>query len=232
MEGGRRYKATTIKNTFLQVGNGVTPAALAQLFDDYYHEAVRLQQRYAGQIDLLVGMEVDWIRPSSGAFIERLLSKYHRMDLFVGSVHHVHGIPIDYNRDLYLVAREKAGGGGGGGTDERLFEDYFDLQWEMLTRLKPPIVGHFDLIRLWSDDKDGSFAKYDRVWKKILRNLDFVVEYGGLLEINSAALRKGMGEPYPNAEICKVRWRRGSRPQCTSITLTLLLHGQSFPIIG
>lgn len=143
-------------------------------------------------------MEIDWIRPSSKQIIENLLSKYH-FDLFVGSVHHVHTIPIDYDRKFYLEAREKAGG-----TDRRLFEDYFDLQWEMLHALKPPVVGHFDLIRLMSDDKDVRLSQWDGVWQKILRNLEFIAEYGGVVELNAAALRKGMKEPYPAAEICKV----------------------------
>ena len=144
-------------------------------------------------------MEIDWIRPSSKEIIEDLLSKY-QFDLFIGSVHHVHTIPIDYDRKLYLEARGKAGG-----TDERLFEDYFDLQYEMLRALKPPVVGHLDLIRLMSDDPDTRMSQWEGVWQKILRNLRFIAEYGGVVELNSSALRKGMREPYPTAKICKVR---------------------------
>ena len=175
-----------------------TAATLAEQFDGYFHEAQRLQKVYAPEIKLLVGMEVDWIRPSSLEVIANLLRKYP-FDLFIGSVHHVHGIPIDYDKKLYSEARKKSGG-----TDEQLAEDYFDLQYEMLQALKPPIVGHFDLIRLLSDDVEASFVRWTRVWSKILRNLDFIVGYGGLVELNSAALRKGMSEPYPRAEICKV----------------------------
>jgi Histidinol phosphatase and related hydrolases of the PHP family len=112
----------------------------------------------------------------------------------------MHTVPIDYDRPMYEKAREKAGG-----TDERLFEDYFDAQLDMLEQLKPPVVGHFDLIRLKSDDMECSFTTWPGVWSKILRNLDFIASYGGMLELNSAALRKGMTEPYPKAEICKVR---------------------------
>ena len=185
----------------MKIKQNVTPAILARTFDDYYHEAIRLREKYAGQIQLLVGMEVDWIRPSSLHFINGLQQKYH-FDLFIGSVHHVNGIPTDYDRELYLKAREKSEGTCAG--DEKIFEAYFDLQLEMLENLKPPIVGHFDVIRLWSDDKDASFARYPEVWRKITRNLDVIVGYGGVLEINSAALRKGMKEPYPMAEICQV----------------------------
>ena len=143
-------------------------------------------------------MEIDWIRPSSRDAIQGLLKKYP-FDLFIGSVHHVHTIPIDYDKKMYLEAREKSSG-----NDEKLAEDYFDLQFEMLQALKPPVIGHFDLIRLFSDDPEASFVQWTGVWQKILRNLDFIVDYGGLLELNSAGLRKGMSEPYPKAEICKV----------------------------
>lgn len=123
----------------------------------------------------------------------------HRFDLFIGSVHHVHTIPIDYDHGMYAEARRLSGG-----TDERLFEDYFDLQFEMLQGLKPPIVGHFDLIRLKSDEPNADCLRWDSVRQKVSRNLDFIVEYGGLLEVNSAALRKGLSEPYPGKSICKV----------------------------
>ena len=143
-------------------------------------------------------MEIDWIRPSSGNLIKRLITQY-KPDMFVGSVHHVHTIPIDYDRSMYEKARSISGG-----SDEKLFEDYYDAQLEMLEALKPPVVGHFDLIRLKSDDPNTTSEQWPEVWKRVLRNLDFIAEYGGLLEINSAALRKGMQEPYPNKRICRV----------------------------
>lgn len=111
----------------------------------------------------------------------------------------MHTVPIDYDREMYERARDLAGG-----SDLRLFEDYFDAQLDMLQELKPLVVGHFDLIRLKSDDMERSFKTWEGVWRRITRNLDFIAGYGGMLEINGAALRKGMSEPYPKAEICKV----------------------------
>lgn len=157
-----------------------------------------MQSLYASDIKLLIGTEVDWIRPSSKILIHTLLDGY-RFDLFIGSVHHVHTVPIDFDRRMYLRAR-----GIAGGTDERLFEDYFDLQLDMLQALKPPVIGHFDLIRLLSDEQNASLKRWNGVWQKALRNLDFIAEYGGIVELNSAALRKGMEEPYPQADICNV----------------------------
>ncbi|KIW19484.1 hypothetical protein PV08_00056 [Exophiala spinifera] len=184
---------------------GVT---LASHFDNeraYFAEATRLREKYKGRIDLLVGFEGEWIRPESADLVRQSISAY-QYDFFVGSVHHAHTIPIDYDRAMYEQAREAAGG-----TDERLFEDYFDMQLAMLQSLHPPVVGHFDLIRLKSDSPDGSFQGMAGVWKRILRNLDFIASYGGILEINSASLRKGMAEPYPKAEICQAALDRGVR---------------------
>lgn len=168
-----------------------TEESLVKLFDDYYAEALRLRDVYSNQIQILIAFESEWIRPSSLDIIRRILDKY-TFDFFMGSIHHVHTIPIDFDRTLYEQARDKAGG-----TDEKLFEDYFDEQFGMLQALRPPVVGHFDLIRLLSDHKDTAFEGMDKAWSKMKRNLEFIASYGGLLELNSAGLRKGLSEPYP-----------------------------------
>ncbi|KAH8593462.1 histidinol-phosphatase-like protein [Bisporella sp. PMI_857] len=158
-------------------------------------EAQRLRTKYAAQIKLLIGFEGEWIRPSYGPLIKELASD-PAVDYFIGSVHHVHGIPIDYDAAFYRKARDVSGG-----SDERLFEDYLDAQFEMLNELRPRVVGHFDLIRLLSDEPDRDLRPWKGVWEKAVRNLKVVVEQGGLLEVNSAALRKGLKEPYPGKAI-------------------------------
>ncbi|KAL9040595.1 MAG: hypothetical protein Q9180_001810 [Flavoplaca navasiana] len=179
------------------IAGSYTEKVLLHTFRQYYVEARRIQQAYLADINILIGMEVDWIRPSSKVYIQDLLTEYP-LELFIGSVHHVHCVPIDYSIALFDEARNLSGG-----SNEKLFEDYFDLQYEMLTALKPPIVGHFDLIRLKSDEPNTNFAGMEGVQRRISRNLTFIANYGGVLELNSAALRKGLKEPYPNAEISK-----------------------------
>ncbi|KAI9785324.1 MAG: histidinolphosphatase [Geoglossum umbratile] len=188
-----------------QIEANQSPADLYKIFAAYYKEAMRLKHAYASEITILVGFESDYIRPSSTGVIEDLLGQYH-WDMFVGSVHHVRTIPIDFDRPLYEKARRAAGG-----TDELLFQAYFDEQFDMLRALKPPVVGHFDLIRLKSDDPECSFQQWDGVWERILRNLTFIQSYGGLMELNSAGLRKGLSEPYPNAEISKAFLEKNGR---------------------
>ncbi|TKA25866.1 hypothetical protein B0A50_05621 [Salinomyces thailandicus] len=179
-------------------------ASLAKLYDDFYVEARRLQTAYEASIAIFVGFESEWIRPESLSIVRDLLAKYE-VDIWVGSVHHVHTLPIDYDHTLYYKARDIAG------SDESLFANYFDDQFQMLQALQPPLVGHFDLIRLKSDDPDRSFRTWPKVWEKVMRNLQYVADYGGVLELNSSSLRKGMKAAYPQVGICEAFRMAGGR---------------------
>lgn len=197
-----------------KIAAGATIASHLPMHQDFLVEAVRLRKKYSGQIKILIGFEGEWIRPSYSILINELAS-HPDVDYFIGSVHHVHSIPIDYDAAFYNAAREAAGG-----TDEKLFEDYFNSQFEMLKALKPRVVGHFDLIRLKSDEPDRDLRKWKGVWESIVRNLGVVVEQGGMLELNTSALRKGLEEPYPRREICEEFLRMGGK-----LTLSDDSHG-------
>ena len=83
-----------------------------------------------------------------------------------------------------------------------MYNDYFELQYKVITQLKPTVVGHFDLIRLLQpeDDIDPTTGKLTKdvnleidwpdIWQLVIRNIKFVKLYGGLFELNSSALRK------------------------------------------
>ncbi|KAK9368455.1 polymerase/histidinol phosphatase-like protein [Lipomyces kononenkoae] len=176
-------------------------------FDKFYHHARQLQSKYADQITLLVGCETDYIRPDFKSLIAKLRTKYN-FDMFVGSIHHVKQVPIDLDLPTWELAMRKCGAG----TPRDLYAAYFDEQYAMIVDLKPPIVGHFDLIRLFSmQDSEKSISQWPEVLAKVERNLDYIIAYGGLIELNSAAVRKGWTEPYPRADICKMVLDKGGQ---------------------
>lgn len=166
----------------------------------YLSEAHRLRSLYSFQLTLLVGVETEWIRPSDLPLIQEIVSD-QRVDYVVGSVHHVSTIPIDFDAAFYAKAVAACGG-----TEAGLFAAYYDAQMEMLQALKPEVVGHFDLVRLLSEDPGRKMREWEggKVWEKVKRNLELVKGYGGLLELNTSALRKGLEEPYPVREIAEV----------------------------
>lgn len=132
----------------------------------------------------------------------RGLQDLYKFDFFVGSVHHVNTIPIDFDKAMYTKALFSVSPDG---NEALLFEAYLDAQFEMLTQLQPAVVGHFDLIRLMAEDPAKELGGYEgAVWEKVQRNLEFVKSYGGLLELSSASLRKGWDTPYPGRDVCEV----------------------------
>ena len=183
----------------------MTAPYLFATFDAFHHEARSLQREFEAQITILVGMEIEWIRPSYQKLIESLREKYD-FDLIVGSIHHVHGIPIDFDARKYADAVQASNKKPHecAADQEQLFEDYFDSQLAMLEVVKPPVVGHFDLIRYLSDQPDRSLKASATVWGKVVRNLELIRSFSGVLEVNTSGLRKGLAEPYPSADVCKV----------------------------
>ncbi|CAK7241075.1 MAG: hypothetical protein STHCBS139747_002532 [Sporothrix thermara] len=206
-------------------------AILAGIYEDYLVEAVRLRDAYADRIHILVGFEGEWIHgPDDDGARIKALAMHPEVDYYIGSVHHVgsRGTPIDYNKETFQtaidVAAAKAAAQAGAtpaeatlGLDPEvyLYADYYDQQLEMLQTLKPRIIGHFDLVRLLSADpnRDPATAKGldTLVWPKIQRNLAFVASYGGWLECNTAALRKGLAEPYPGRSIAEAWLKMGGK---------------------
>ncbi|RPB26027.1 histidinol phosphate phosphatase H [Terfezia boudieri ATCC MYA-4762] len=182
----------------------ITNFDLWRTFADFCDQANKMRATYGHLINILVGFEVDYIRESSIQLVQRLQEDY-KFDMFLGAVHHVNTIPIDFDRDMYLTAQASCGG-----SDEKLFEAYFDAQYAML-QLQPPIVAHFDLIRLFSENPTFPLQFWPGVWGRVVRNIEFVVGYGGLFELNSASLRKGWDEPYPRRDVCEAIVERGGR---------------------
>jgi histidinol-phosphatase (PHP family) len=82
---------------------------------------------------------------------------------------------------------------------ELLFQAYFNAQYDMLLNLKPDIIGHFDLIRLFRPN----FPLSERVWSLIKRNISSIKEYDGLVELNPRSLKKGLHDIYPFADILR-----------------------------
>ncbi|KAI5285545.1 histidinolphosphatase [Ascosphaera aggregata] len=188
-----------------ELEKNLTEESLVETVKSYFQTARQLREKYKGQINIPIGFEGEWIRPSTLPLVETALRTYPA-EFFIGSVHHTLSIPIDFDRKNYEAAREKAGG-----TDELIFCAYFDEQFDMLKALSPPIIGHFDLIRLFSDHPNESMKRFPEVWEKLLRNLTLIANYGGILEISSSSLRKGMNEPYPKADICQEFLSMGGR---------------------
>ncbi|KAJ3065994.1 histidinolphosphatase [Podochytrium sp. JEL0797] len=196
-----------------EIEQNMSPRDTTAQFLAFLEEARSLQREFKDQIHLLVGMETELIHAHTVAEATALVSE-HPLDYLVGSVHHVNQIPIDFDLAMYaraeVVAFEKAaasGGESGTSATECLFRDYFDAQWELLVQLKPMVVGHFDLVGMFRPDH----ALSEECWGKVRRNVDVIVGYGGIVELNSRAWKKGLEYAYPRKEIVQYMMGKGIR---------------------
>ena len=112
-----------------------------------------------------------------------------RPDYVVGSLHHVDGLGIDFSEAGYHQVAAACGG------LEALYCRYYDQQLEMLQALRPAVVGHFDIVRIFDPDYRERQSR-PGVARRIRRNLEWIAANGRILDYNMAALSKGAGEPY------------------------------------
>lgn len=176
-----------------EAASGITAAALQEQFKHYFAECRRLQAQYAGQIRLFTAFETEtW--PGSTAFVKSLIEETCP-DYIVGSVHHVDGIGIDVSLPLYQDAIEAARG------LEALYCGYFDAQLDMLQDLKPAVVGHFDLIRIFDADYLYTLQR-PAVWVRVERNLEFIATQGLIVDFNLRGFDKTT-EQYPSMPVLK-----------------------------
>jgi len=170
-----------------------TVEGLAATFEAYVVEARRLQAKYRDQIEIIVGAETENIYGDSIAQVRELRDRHH-LEYLVGSVHHVNEVPIDFSKEMFQQAVEKAGG------LDRLFEGYYDAQYQLVVEVRPEVVGHFDLVNMFCVDHPISLA----VEEKIRRNIAHAVSYGALFELNASAFRKSLPGAHPQANVVKV----------------------------
>ncbi|KZT22895.1 histidinol phosphate phosphatase H [Neolentinus lepideus HHB14362 ss-1] len=179
---------------------------LTRQFDDFVDEAHRLKVAYAAQIHLLVGLETEFITELDIDNLEHLLQKHkNRIDYLVGSIHHVNGVPIDFDERTYHKSVQSLSTNGSvtdtleSDTLERFLCSYFDAQYNIMRRFHPEVIGHFDLCRLYTPEL--SLQGHREAWGKVERNIQYAISYGAVFEVNAAALRKGWPSPYPSSDI-------------------------------
>jgi histidinol-phosphatase (PHP family) len=171
---------------------GHNARTLEARFADYMTTCRYLQASYAKKIRIFVGFETETCSGSLD-YANALINTFSP-DYVVGSVHHVKDIPFDYSQRSYGLAADGCGG------LEGLYAAYFDQQYEMIRALKPRVVAHLDIIRIYDPDYRSRLI-HPRVWRKIERNLELIRHLNLILDFNLRPLSRGEDEPYLSAPI-------------------------------
>ncbi len=149
-----------------------------------------LKARYAGQIDVLLGLELDAYSMADRA----------DYDYWIASVHYLcHGSdchPIDHS----LIQQQDCIAQLCGGQKLDMAKRYYDLLVRHVTACHPDVVGHFDVIT-----KFGLFDDAGEDYRRVATEaLDEVLTVCPRIEMNTGAIsRKVRSLPYPQDFLLK-----------------------------
>lgn len=144
-------------------------------------------------LDVACGLEMDFM-PGREEVIQAILTQYP-LDFTIGSVHYIDGWPFDHPD--YRQQFESA-------DIDQVYDDYFRLVDQMVRSGLFDIVGHLDLIKLW-----GHRPVKNNLLQYVLPVLHSIKASGMVIEINSAGIRKPVGEIYPAPAIIEEMFRLG-----------------------
>ena len=167
------------------------PEDTSTMFQAYVTEAEALRAAHGDRIELLVGFETEHLPPEGWREQMRELRARNGFEYAVGSVHDVAGRCIDFTPEKTADVARSCGG------REAMQLRYFDQVTELVSHLRPEIVGHIDLIRKF----DGEARFNSIVMNKIESTLEAVRAVGAVLDVNARAHRRGFGPVYPLPEI-------------------------------
>jgi histidinol-phosphatase (PHP family) len=191
--------APRLESRFLydeEIALGWNLDTLINNFNAYAKEIAELAEAFADRLCVLRGFEAEVVPSASYAEIMLGFKKRMAFDYMVGSVHYVDEIMIDGPVGDFQKVMELRGG------MEPLAVAYYDTIGAMVQVLKPEVVGHFDVIKKLAP----SIASVDT---PTIRNathsaLEAIKQHDCILDLNTAGLRKGLGEPYPAPWIVKM----------------------------
>jgi len=167
---------------------GLSSEIIYTRFESYITKCEEFKKKYQNQIKIFKGFETETYSGYE-KYIPELIKKF-KPDYIVGSVHHINDIGFDFSPDSYFKAVDSCG------NITSFYKMYFDLQYEMLLNIKPQVVGHFDLVRIF-DSGYEDHIKDKNIKNKISRNLQVIKDYELIIDYNQRALLKNMKEPYP-----------------------------------
>ena len=160
--------------------------------DDIDLSAFQEARELSQDVELRLGIEIDFV-PGEEERMDRFASALP-FDYVIGSVHRVDNEEVDR------------------ATDQRIYEKYetYDLYDAYYANLREAalsgrfeVLGHPDLIKI--------FRRYpDRdITGMLEETADAVAESGVVVDVNSAGLRKPVGEIYPSRKLLEMFYRRG-----------------------
>ena len=182
--------------------------------DDYLAEFHRLKAKYAGQIELYIGLEIDYLNEESNPSVVRF--RELPLDYRIGSVHLLYDdkgeiVDVDVTADKFCRVVDKHFNGD----LVRVVHLYYDRLMRMVELGGFDIVGHADKMHYNASAYHPGLL--DEPWYDVLiqEYFDAIARKGYIVEINTKSYLE-LGTFYPNERYFPVLLEKGIRVQVNS----------------
>ena len=174
---------------------------------EYIKEIGRLKKKYAGDIRIYNGIELDYYSDQAAEDYDYVIGSVHTL-LIDGKFYDLDDTP----EKLVTLAEEKYSG-----NIYSLIDDYYSLVSEIYSRTSCDIIGHFDLISKFNENGD-LFDPADSRYISAYRNAaDSLAGCSAIFEVNTGAVARGYRkDPYPAYDVYEYLESRGARFILTS----------------
>lgn len=150
-------------------------------FSAYVREILHLKQKYASHIEVLLGVESDYI-PEYVDLYKHEYEKYP-FDYILGSIHGIDDVSIFAKQEWEKLDETGL---------EKLKIRYLQLLQGAASSKAYQVIGHFDALKTHIPDYD-SFASVE-----VDETLKRFGEWGTVIEVNTSGERKGLLEWFPS----------------------------------
>ena len=159
-------------------------------FEEFVKIAKMIKWEYSHKIKILVWMETEMLWMDSIWDILKLKKK-HDLDYLVWSVHHVNNYAIDFSSEIRNEIKNDLW------WEKEIQLEYYKSMLKLVKWARPEVIGHLDLIKLWSD-KDFDPSTDDDVSWLVDEIINEVNSYWWVFEVNTRAFKKWFSTPYPS----------------------------------
>ncbi len=165
--------------------------------DAYLTEVRDLRRRYADRIVVLLGAEIDYIPDSGVIAFQRDQVLPAAFDYLIGSVHFLGNDDPPRAFDSTPEGFDAILQQSYGGDIRAMVGEYYSRVGDMTRLPGIRMVGHLDLIKRWN--ADHRYFQGDETWylEAAEAALHAIATAGNMVELNTAAWRRGFDEPYP-----------------------------------
>lgn len=169
---------------------------------NFKNEINYLKQKYKEKIKILCGVEMDFYSDM----------ECDDFDYVIGSVHYIKFndkyYSIDESKEDFINIAKKCYNND----FYKFAQDYFDTVSLVAEKLKPDIIGHFDLISKFNKENclfDENDIRYISAYKKAI---DKLVKFNIPFEINTGAISRGYKDiAYPSLDMLKYIYQKGGK---------------------